>query len=75
MVAAARRDSESDVVGMIPIELAQPHVEVNENNRATNHPGYGVTDCWFCGRENIHVVGRSRKECIGVHLAPKEKKD
>lgn len=56
------------------IELGRPHIEVNENGRALNHPGYGVTDCWFCGRENIHVVGRPRRECIGVHL-PKEDKD
>ena len=50
-----------------------PHVEVNEDGHKQNHPGYGVTQCWYCGRFNIHIVGRPRRECIGIHLMPEEK--
>ena len=48
--------------------ISQPHAEVNEDGRAQNHPGYRITVCWFCGRENIHVCWRPRRECVGVHL-------
>ncbi len=58
---------------MIPTR--PPHTEVNEDGRMRQHPGYGMMICWYCGRENIHVVDRARRECVGVHLELENKNE
>ena len=51
------------------VALTTPHLEVNENGNALNHPGYAQVKCSVCGRLNVcsAPLRQVREECVGAH--------
>lgn len=51
--------------------VTEPHLEVNEDGKAQNHPGYVEMKCQVCGRVNMchrPVAVRDMKNtCVGRH--------
>jgi hypothetical protein len=47
----------------IPEKLQKPHVEINEDGKEFQHPGYYVAKCYQCGQECMAAVGAVSPSC------------